>query len=119
MGTHANDWMKLEGFLHIWSCCTNKSGFFHAEGTGKENRGRSWNPMKSSSMRWRLPRRRSQYGVQLESSVRDRLAEEDKYEEKEESELERVTEFFQSKYLKKGCVVAFQFSAEEEKLEIR
>ncbi|CAN1145076.1 Chalcone isomerase-like protein 2 [Linum perenne] len=61
----------------------------------------------------------SQYGVQLESAVRDRLAEDDKYEEEEESELEKVTEFFQSKYLKKGSVLAFRFpAAEGGKLEI-
>ncbi|CAN1780288.1 Probable chalcone--flavanone isomerase 3 [Linum perenne] len=54
----------------------------------------------------------------LESAVRDRLAEEDKYEVVEESELERVTVFFQSKYLKKGSVVAFRFPAEGGKLEI-
>jgi chalcone isomerase len=39
----------------------------------------------------------SQYGVQLESSVRDRLVAADKYEEEA---LDKVTEFFRSKYLK-------------------
>ncbi|CAN1254314.1 hypothetical protein LINPERPRIM_LOCUS8611 [Linum perenne] len=57
-------------------------------------------------------------GGVLEIAVRDQLAEEDKYEEVEELELERVTEFFQSKYLKKGSVVAFRFPAEGGKLEI-
>jgi Chalcone-flavanone isomerase len=51
----------------------------------------------------------SQYGVQLESSVRDRLAACDKYEEEEEEALEKVTEFFQSKYFKKDSVVTFSF----------
>ncbi|CAN0923810.1 Chalcone isomerase-like protein 2 [Linum grandiflorum] len=61
----------------------------------------------------------SQYGVQLESAVRDRLAEEDKYEEEEEAELEKVTEFFQTKYFKKGSVVTFHFpAAAGGKLEI-
>ena len=51
----------------------------------------------------------SQYGVQLESSVRDRLAAEDKYEEEEEEELEKVVNFFQSKYFKQGSVITFSF----------
>ncbi|CAI0552327.1 unnamed protein product [Linum tenue] len=53
----------------------------------------------------------SQYGVQLESAVRDRLSEVDKYEDEEESALEKVAEFFQSKYFKKGSVVNFHFPA--------
>ena len=39
----------------------------------------------------------SQYGVQLESAVRDRLVADDKYEDKEEAALELVVEFFRSK----------------------
>ncbi|KVI04803.1 Chalcone isomerase [Cynara cardunculus var. scolymus] len=35
----------------------------------------------------------SQYGVQLESSVRDRLAADDKYEEEEEAALEKIIGF--------------------------
>ncbi len=35
----------------------------------------------------------SQYGVQLESSVRDRLAADDKYEEEEEEALHEVCKF--------------------------
>jgi hypothetical protein len=42
----------------------------------------------------------SQYGVQLQSSVHDRLIAVDKYEDGEEEALNKVTEFFQSKYLK-------------------
>lgn len=53
----------------------------------------------------------SQYGVQLESSVRDRLAEEDKYEEEEEAELEKVVGFFQSKYFKANSIITYHFSA--------
>ncbi|KAJ6806466.1 putative chalcone--flavonone isomerase 3 [Iris pallida] len=53
----------------------------------------------------------SQYGVQLESAVRDRLAAVDKYEEEEEEALEKVAEFFQSKYLKPNSVITFHFSA--------
>jgi chalcone isomerase len=48
----------------------------------------------------------SQYGVQLESSVRDRLVAADKYEEEA---LDKVTEFFRSKYLKPSSVVTFHF----------
>ncbi|XP_047327239.1 chalcone isomerase-like protein 2 isoform X2 [Impatiens glandulifera] len=52
----------------------------------------------------------SQYGVQLESAVRDRLAADDKYEEEEEEALEKVVEFFQSKYMKKDSVISFHFT---------
>nr|ATZ81762.2 chalcone isomerase [Iris domestica] len=52
----------------------------------------------------------AQYGVQLESGVRDRLAAADKYEEEEEEALEKVTEFFQSKYFKPDSVITFRFS---------
>nr|ACM62743.1 chalcone isomerase [Garcinia mangostana] len=60
----------------------------------------------------------SQYGVQLESSVRDRLAEEDKYEEEEEEALEKIVEFFQSKYLKKHSVITFHFPVTSPTAEI-
>ncbi|XP_019200346.1 PREDICTED: probable chalcone--flavonone isomerase 3 [Ipomoea nil] len=53
----------------------------------------------------------SQYGVQLENSVRDLLAEVDKYEEEEEAALEKVVDFFQSKYFKKSSVITFSFPA--------
>ncbi|KAL3524059.1 hypothetical protein ACH5RR_016893 [Cinchona calisaya] len=53
----------------------------------------------------------SQYGVQLESAVRDRLAADDKYEEEEEAALEQVIEFFQPKYFKKDSVLTFYFPA--------
>ncbi|KAJ4969602.1 hypothetical protein NE237_002701 [Protea cynaroides] len=53
----------------------------------------------------------SQYGVQLESAVRDRLAAIDKYEEEEEEALEKVVEFFQSKYFKKDSIITFSFPA--------
>nr|ACN35726.1 unknown [Zea mays] len=53
----------------------------------------------------------SQYGVQLESSVRDRLAAADLYEDDEEEALEKVADFFQSKYFKPGSVVTFHFPA--------
>ncbi|XP_006662674.1 probable chalcone--flavonone isomerase 3 isoform X2 [Oryza brachyantha] len=51
----------------------------------------------------------SQYGVQLESSVRDRLVAVDKFEEEEEEALEKVTEFFQYKYFKPNSVLTFHF----------
>ncbi|KAL5569633.1 hypothetical protein UlMin_026208, partial [Ulmus minor] len=53
----------------------------------------------------------SQYGVQLESAVRDRLAADDKYEEEEEEALEKVVEFFQSKYFKKDSIITYHFPA--------
>nr|CAB3459168.1 unnamed protein product [Digitaria exilis] len=52
----------------------------------------------------------SQYGVQLESSVRDRLVAADKYDDDEEEALERLAGFFQSKYFKPGSVVTFHFT---------
>nr|XP_043636289.1 chalcone isomerase-like protein 2 [Erigeron canadensis] len=60
----------------------------------------------------------SQYGVQLESSVRDRLAADDKYEEEEEAALEQIVEFFQSKYFKKDSVLTFSFPATSNTAEI-
>ncbi|KAJ9553345.1 hypothetical protein OSB04_017390 [Centaurea solstitialis] len=60
----------------------------------------------------------SQYGVQLESSVRDRLAADDKYEEEEEAALEQIVEFFQSIYLKKDSVITFSFPATSNIAEI-
>ncbi|KAJ4720227.1 Chalcone-flavonone isomerase family protein [Melia azedarach] len=60
----------------------------------------------------------SQYGVQLESAVRDRLAEVDKYEEEEETALEKIAEFFQSKYFKKNSVITYHFPATSPTAEI-
>ncbi|KAJ8511399.1 hypothetical protein OPV22_001833, partial [Ensete ventricosum] len=60
----------------------------------------------------------SQYGVQLESAVRDRLAAIDKYEEEEEEALEKVTEFFQKKYFKKDSLITFHFPAASHTAEI-
>lgn len=53
----------------------------------------------------------AQYGVQIESALRDRLAADDKYEEEEEEALEKIVEFFQSKYLKKNSVITYHFPA--------
>lgn len=53
----------------------------------------------------------SQYGVQLESSVRDRLVSVERYDDEEEEALEIVAEFFQSKYFRPGSVVTFHFPA--------
>lgn len=53
----------------------------------------------------------SQYGVQLESAVRDRLAADDKYEDEEEAALEELIEFFQPKYFKKDSILTFYFPA--------
>ena len=60
----------------------------------------------------------SQYGVQLESAVRDRLVDVDKYEEEEEEALEKVVEFFQSKYFKKDSAIAFHFPATSPTAEV-
>lgn len=61
----------------------------------------------------------AQYGVQLESAVRDRLAADDKYEDEEEAALEKVVEFFQSKYLKKNSIITFHFPATSSTAEVR
>ena len=60
----------------------------------------------------------SQYGVQLESSVRDRLVAADRYDDGEEEALEKVAEFFQSKYFRPGSVVTFHFPATAAAAEI-
>uniref|UniRef100_A0A1D1Y5V6 Chalcone-flavonone isomerase family protein n=1 Tax=Anthurium amnicola TaxID=1678845 RepID=A0A1D1Y5V6_9ARAE len=60
----------------------------------------------------------SQYGTQLESFVRDQLAAIDKYEEEEEEALDKVIEFFQSKYFKKGSVITISFPAASRTAEI-
>ncbi|WCJ20065.1 Chalcone-flavanone isomerase family protein [Euphorbia peplus] len=60
----------------------------------------------------------SQYGVQLESSVRERLVEVDKYEDEEEEALEKVVHFFQSKYFKKDSIITFLFPANSPIVEI-
>ncbi|KAK8950632.1 putative chalcone--flavonone isomerase 3 [Platanthera guangdongensis] len=60
----------------------------------------------------------SQFGVQLESAVRDRLAEADKYEEEEEEELEKITEFFQSKYMKKDSIMFATEGKGETKIKV-
>lgn len=51
----------------------------------------------------------SQYVVQLESAVRDFLAEADLFEEEEEAVLEKLVTFFQSKYLKQNSIITFSF----------
>ncbi|KAL5974784.1 Chalcone isomerase-like protein 2 [Asimina triloba] len=60
----------------------------------------------------------SQYGVQLESAVRDRLAADDKYEEEEEEALEKLVEFFQSKYFKKHSIGFVTEGKQEVKLKV-
>ncbi|XP_021904135.1 probable chalcone--flavonone isomerase 3 isoform X2 [Carica papaya] len=60
----------------------------------------------------------SQYGVQLESFVRDSLAAVDKYEEEEEEALEKVVDFFQSKYFKKDSIITYYFPATSAPAEI-
>ncbi|KAL6905750.1 hypothetical protein ACP4OV_003351 [Aristida adscensionis] len=53
----------------------------------------------------------SQYGVQLESSVRDRLVAADAYDDEEEEALDALAAFFQSKYFKPASVLTFHFPA--------
>lgn len=53
----------------------------------------------------------AQYGAILEGAVRDRLAAADKYEEEEETALEKVAEFFPTKYYMKGSLFTFKFPA--------
>lgn len=60
----------------------------------------------------------SQFSVQLESAVRDRLAAADKYEEEEEAALEKISDFFQPKYLKRDSVISFYFPATSSTAEI-
>lgn len=51
----------------------------------------------------------SQYVVQLESAVRDFLAESDLFEDEEDSALEKLVSFFQSKYFKQNSIITFSF----------
>ncbi|VFQ72790.1 unnamed protein product [Cuscuta campestris] len=51
----------------------------------------------------------SQYVLQLESAVRDFLAEADLFEDEEEAALEKLVTFFQSKYFKQNSVITFSF----------
>lgn len=60
----------------------------------------------------------SQYGAQLESAVRDRLAEEDKYEDEEEEALEKILEFLQSKYFSKDSILTYYFPANSSTAEV-
>lgn len=53
----------------------------------------------------------SQYGVQVENAVRDRLVEVDKYEEEEEEALQQVVDFLQAKYFKTDSLITFAFPA--------
>ncbi|GJS77525.1 chalcone isomerase [Tanacetum coccineum] len=49
---------------------------------------------------------------------RNRLAADDKYEEEEEEALEKIVEFFQTKYFKKDSVLTFSFPAASNTAEI-
>lgn len=60
----------------------------------------------------------SQYGLQLEGAVRDRLAAIDKYEDEEEEALAKVVEFFQGKYLKQNSVITYHFPANSKTAEV-
>lgn len=60
----------------------------------------------------------SQYGTQIETAVRDRLAADDKYEEEEEEALEKVVEFFQHYYFKKDSVITFHFPADSQTAKV-
>ncbi|KAK2390971.1 Chalcone-flavanone isomerase family protein [Trifolium repens] len=60
----------------------------------------------------------AQYGLQVETAVRDRLAADDKYEDEEEEALEKVVEFFRSKYFKKNSVITYHFPANSTTAEI-
>ncbi|CAA7406187.1 unnamed protein product [Spirodela intermedia] len=60
----------------------------------------------------------SQYGLQLETAVRDRLAAADKYEDEEEEALEKVINFLQSKYFMKNSVITISFPAAPAPAEI-
>lgn len=60
----------------------------------------------------------AQFGLQIETAVRDRLVACDKFEDKEEEELEKIVQFFQTPYLKKGSVITFHFPASSYTAEV-
>ena len=50
--------------------------------------------------------------------MRDRLAADDKYEEEDEEALEKVVEFFQSKYFKKNSIITYHFPVNSGTAEV-
>nr|AHZ08832.1 CHI-ACAD [Allium cepa] len=60
----------------------------------------------------------SQFGLQVGSAIRDRLVSYDKFEDEEDEELEKITEFFQTPYLKKGSVITYHFPAKSQTAEL-
>lgn len=50
------------------------------------------------------------YGSALQSSLRDRLVNDDKFEEEEEEALEKLVEFFQTHNLPKGSNIIYHWS---------
>ncbi|KAL2643369.1 hypothetical protein R1flu_010956 [Riccia fluitans] len=56
----------------------------------------------------------NQYGGTLESSIRDRLAYDDLYEEEEEAAVESIVAYFDTKNLPPGSVIFFYWPSPEE-----
>ncbi|KAL3696661.1 hypothetical protein R1sor_010737 [Riccia sorocarpa] len=56
----------------------------------------------------------NQYGGTLESSIRDRLAYDDLYEEEEEAAVEKIVEYFDTKNLPPGSAVFFYWPSPDE-----
>ncbi|BBN10161.1 chalcone isomerase [Marchantia polymorpha subsp. ruderalis] len=61
----------------------------------------------------------NQYGGTLESSIRDRLAYDDKYEEEEEAVVERIVEYLETKNLPPGsCMFIYWPTPDEIKMSV-
>ncbi|EFJ10696.1 hypothetical protein SELMODRAFT_447240 [Selaginella moellendorffii] len=61
----------------------------------------------------------SQYASTIETSVRDRLAYDDKYEEDEEIALANLCEFFQSKKLEPNSTIVYSWPSSSSHVEAR
>nr|WAM65114.1 chalcone isomerase [Hosta ventricosa] len=60
----------------------------------------------------------AQFGLQVETAVRDRLVSCDKFEDEEDEELEKIVDYFHTPYLKKGSLITFYFPASSHTAEI-
>nr|AIU39024.1 chalcone isomerase 2 [Narcissus tazetta subsp. chinensis] len=60
----------------------------------------------------------AQFGLQLESALRDRLVSVDRYEEEEEEQVEKIAHFFQAPYFKRGSVITYHFPANSSSAEV-
>jgi len=61
----------------------------------------------------------AQFGLQVETAVRDRLVSCDKFEDEEDEELEKIVDYFHTPYFKKGSLITFYFPASSHTAEVK